>query len=204
MSSADSVTTWIDQLRAGNAAAAQQLWDRYFPRLVGLARKKLRGLPRRAVDEEDVALSAFESFFQGLDRGHFPRLADRDDLWALLVVITARKALDLRQREHRKKRGGGHVGGESVLDGLFGAEDGWAGIGQVVGGEPTPELAAQVAEEFQRLLALLPRAELRSVAVWKMEGHTNAEVAAELGCAESTVERRLKLIRALWKKAAPG
>jgi DNA-directed RNA polymerase specialized sigma24 family protein len=203
MSSADSVTTWIDQLRAGNAAAAQRLWDRYFPRLVGLARKKLRGLPRRAADEEDVALSAFESFCQGLDRGRFPQLADRDDLWALLVVITARKALDLRQRERRQKRGGGHVGGESVLDGLLGAEDGWAGIGQVVGGEPTPELAAQVAEEFQRLLALLPRAELRSVAVWKMEGHTNAEVAAELGCAESTVERRLKLIRALWKKAAP-
>ena len=203
MSSAASVTTWVEQLRAGNRAAAQHLWDRYFPRLVGLARQKLRGLPRRATDEEDVALSAFDSFCRGAEQGRFPRLEGRDDLWALLVVITAGKAIDLRQRETRQKRGGGRVSGESVLDDLLGNKDGAAGIGQVVGAEPTPELAARVAEEFQRLLAQLPGDELRTVALRRMEGYTNAEIAAELGCADATVERRLKLIRSLWKDAAP-
>ena len=204
MLSAGSVTTWIEQLGAGNRAAAQHLWERYFPRLVGLARQKLRGLPRRATDEEDVALSAFDSFCRGAERGRFPRLEGRDDLWALLVVVTARKAIDLRQRETRQKRGGGRVSGESVLDDLLGNKDGAAGIGQVVGAEPTPELAARVAEEFQRLLAQLPGDELRTVALRRMEGYTNAEIAAELGCADATVERRLKLIRSLWKKPATG
>src|SRR5262249_36398416 len=63
--------------------------------------------PRRAADEEDVALSALASFCRGAEQGRFPRLEDRDDLWALLVVIAARKAVDLRQREGRQKRGGG-------------------------------------------------------------------------------------------------
>jgi len=204
MSSAGSVTTWIEQLRAGDRAAAQRLWERYFPRLVGLARKRLQGLPRRAADEEDVALSALASFCRGAEQGRFPRLEDRDDLWALLVVITARKAIDLRQREGRQKRGAGRVGGESVLDELLGDADGAGGIGRVVGAEPTPEFAAQVAEEFQRLLALLPRDELRTVALRKMESYTNEEIAAELGCADATVERRLKLIRSVWKKSATG
>jgi DNA-directed RNA polymerase specialized sigma24 family protein len=204
MSSAASVTTWVEQLRAGNRAAAQRLWERYFPRLVGLARRKLQGLPRRAADEEDVALSALASFCRGAEQGRFPRLEDRDDLWALLVVITARKAIDLRQRETREKRGGGRVGGESVLDELLGDEDGAGGIGRVVGAEPTPEFAAQVAEGFRRLLALLPGDELRTVALRKMESYTNADIAVELGCADATVERRLKLIRSVWKKSAAG
>jgi DNA-directed RNA polymerase specialized sigma24 family protein len=199
-----SVTTWVGQLRAGNHAAAQQLWQRYFSRLVGLARGRLQGLRRGAKDEEDVALSAFDSFCRAAERGRFPRLEDRDDLWQVLMTITARKAADLRQKERRLKRGGGKVRGESALDGLLGPEDGGAGIEQVVGAEPTPELAAEVADEVQRLLGLLPNDEVRSVALAKLEGYTNAEVAGRLGCAEATVERRLGLIRSLWKESAPG
>jgi DNA-directed RNA polymerase specialized sigma24 family protein len=199
-----SVTAWIEQLRAGNRAAAQPLWERYFSRLVGLARSKLQGLRRGAADEEDVALSAFDSFCRAAEQGRFPQLGDRDNLWELLVVITVRKAIDLRQRETRQKRGGGKVAGESALDGPLGSEDGGAGIEQVVGAEPTPELAAQVADEVQRLLGMLPKEEVRSVAVLKLEGYTNAEVADRLGCALATVERRLNLIRSMWKGSAPG
>jgi hypothetical protein len=90
MTSEGSVTGCLGQLRAGDAAAAQQLWDRHDLRLVGPARKKLRGVARRAGDEEAVALSAFDSFFLGAERGRFLRLGNRQDLWGLLVVITAR------------------------------------------------------------------------------------------------------------------
>jgi RNA polymerase sigma factor (sigma-70 family) len=204
MSSDGSVTNWVGQLRTGDGAAAQRLWERYFRRLVGLARKRLQGLPRRAADEEDVALSAFDSFYRGVEQGRFPQLNDRHNLWELLVVITARKAIDLRQHETRKKRGGGQVRGESVLDGWPGAEDGGAAIEQVVGDEPSPELAAQLAEQVERLLGTLPGEQLRTVALMKLEGYTNAEVAARLGCAEVTVERRLGLIRNVWKKSAPA
>ena len=203
MASTGSVTTWVGQLRAGNRTAAQQLWERYFARLVGLARSKLQGLRRGAADEEDVALSAFDSFYRGVEQGRFPQLDDRNNLWDLLLVITVRKAFDLRQRETRKKRGGGKVAGESALDGLLQSEDGGAGIEQVVGAEPTPALAVQTTDAVERLLDMLPKEEVRSVAVMKLEGYTNAEIADQLGCAEATVQRRLSLIRSVWKEAAP-
>src|SRR4051794_29187265 len=87
-----SVSRWLGDLKAGDEAAVQPLWERYFARLVTLARARLRAGRRGAADEEDAALSAFNSFCTGVARGRFPRLADRDDLWRLLVVITARKA----------------------------------------------------------------------------------------------------------------
>src|SRR5260370_13955086 len=115
MSSDASVTGWIGQLKAGNHEAAQQLWNTYFQQLVRLARARLRGFPRRAVDEEDVALTAFDSFCRGAANGRFPKLSDRNELWHLLIVITARKVIDVRQHEKRQKRGGGDVRGESAF-----------------------------------------------------------------------------------------
>jgi DNA-directed RNA polymerase specialized sigma24 family protein len=193
-----SVTYWLQQLQAGDQTAAQELWNRYFERLVGLARSKLRGAPRRAADEEDVALSAFESFCRGAEQGRFPKLHDRDNLWGLLVVITERKACDLMLHERRQKRGGGDVRGESAFAGALDFGEGDAALEQLASRDPTPQLAAQVADECRRLLKLLGDATLRSVAVWKMEGYTNAEIAEKLDCAQVTVERKLQLIRTLW------
>ena len=69
----------------------------------------------------------------------------------------------------------------------------------VLGAEPTPELAAQVADECRRLLGLLRDESLRSVALWKMEGYTHEEIAAKLGCVRYTVDRKLKAIRHIWE-----
>src|SRR5205085_626675 len=159
----------------------------YFRRLVGLARKKLQDTRRGAADEEDVALSAFTSFCKGALAGRFPRLDDRNDLWRLLVTLTARKAFDQRRNEHCQKRGGGAVLGESAL--MSPGQDAGevAGLEQIVGQEPTPAFAAQVAEECQRLLNCLDSEELRSIALLKLEGDTTEQVAAKLGCAPSTV-----------------
>jgi DNA-directed RNA polymerase specialized sigma24 family protein len=200
MSSTGSVSHWITQLKAGDHAAAQPLWERYFQRLVVLARKKLRGQPRRAADEEDVALSAFTSLCRGAEQGRFPLLSDRHNLWQLLVVLTARKALDLIKHEQRQKRGGGAVLGESALDKLHKSSTAEVGLEQVLGPEPTPAFAAQLAEECQRLLGQLGDAQLGSIARWKMEGYTNDEIAGKLGCAPRTVERKLRIIRGLWEK----
>jgi DNA-directed RNA polymerase specialized sigma24 family protein len=200
METSRSVTYWLRQLEAGDPAAARPLWERYFTRLVRLARDKLRGARPRAADEEDVALSAFDSFCRGAAQGRFPRLDDRNNLWGVLFTLTARKAVDLLEHEGRQKRGGGRVGGESTLPA---SPDGGHGLDQVVGPEPTPAFAAQVAEECRRLLGKLDEPELRDVALWKMEGHTNAEIAHKLGCAEVTVARRLRLIRKTWEREAP-
>ena len=96
-----------------------------------------------------------------------------------------------------EKRGGGRVRGESVLQGPGGDNDG-RGIEQIIGDEPTAGFALQVSEESERLLGLLPDDSLRTLALLKMQGHTNDEVAEQLGCGKRTVERRLALIRKFW------
>src|SRR5262245_47716801 len=115
MSSEGSVTRWVTALKGGDSAAAQPLWERYYRQLVTLARRKLHSFQRRQADEEDVVQNAFHSFFKGVARGRFPQLHDRDNLWRLLVVITARKALDQIAHEHSKRQGGGTPQGQSRI-----------------------------------------------------------------------------------------
>ena len=112
----DSVTQWIDRIKTGDQRAAEQIWHRYFEKLVRYATKKLSGSPRRVADEEDVALSAFGSFYRNAAAGRFPILHDRDDLWKIMFTITERKALDQVKFHRRLKRGGGKVRGESAVD----------------------------------------------------------------------------------------
>jgi DNA-directed RNA polymerase specialized sigma24 family protein len=193
MSPDGSVSRWLVLLREGDPAAVQHLWQRYFLSLVQLARKRLRQAPRRAVDEEDVALSAFDSFCRRAEEGRFPRLEDRDDLWRLLAAITLRKASHALRDEGRQKRGGAARSPEA------GEEDQAELLERALSREPTPELAAQMTEEYERLLRLLGDEQLRQVAVWRMEGHTVEEIAAQAGCAPRSVKRKLRLIRTLWE-----
>jgi RNA polymerase sigma factor (sigma-70 family) len=184
-----SVTTWIGKLKSGDSVAAQQLWQRYYARLVRLARNKLSGTPRRAMDEEDVALSAFHSFCQAVDAGRFPVLYNRDDLWQILVMHTARKAVDQRRYQNRQKRSA------PVAD---------VAIEEIIGEEPGPEFAACVADELDRLMSLLDEDLLRSIALRKLEGYSNEEVAQQLDWSLRTVERKLAVIRAVWAEAIDG
>jgi RNA polymerase sigma factor (sigma-70 family) len=195
MNSETSVSCWIRELQGGNQAAAQQLWERYFQRLVRLAKQKLNHHVRRHADEEDVALSAFKSFFRGVEAGRYPQLADRDDLWRLLVTITAHKAIEVARHSQRQKRGGKTDYSARDNDGNI------IDLNKVIGEQPSPEFSAQVAEEFDRLLALLDDSSLQSVAVWKMEGYTSAEIAPRLRCTVRTVERKLRSIRQIWEEA---
>jgi len=199
MSTEGSVTHWLGAIKNGEAVAAQKLWEAYFRRLVALARQRLGNTPRRAADEEDVALRALNSFFEGIANGRFPQLNDRDDLWRLLVHITARKAIDQINHERRKRRRPDSVV-QVWADADLDDSEGEGGLAQIVGNEPTPEFAAQVTEEMERLLQSLSSPELRSVALWKMDGYSNAEIARKLDCVERSVERKLNLIRNRWSR----
>lgn len=195
-----SVTHWIGELKAGNEQALEPLWERYFHRLVGLASHRLGDIPRLPADGEDVALSAFNSFYQGLMRGHFPVLDDRNNLWRVLVTLTARKAARIVRDERAEKRGGGHVISEPSGD-LNSAFE-WRGFHQLISSEPTPEFAAMVGDECRRLLQQLPEAQQRDVALLKMEGYTSEEIATRLGCSLATIERKLKVIRTVWESCS--
>lgn len=188
MSSSNSVTTWICKLKEGNPDAAQQLWERYFARLVQLARARLSTTSTRVSDEEDVAISAFHSFCMAVKEERFPQLHNRDDLWQILVMHTARKVVTQQRHQSRLKRGGQvvHEHGDALL--------------QVIGNEPAPDFAAEVAEQFQFLLNLLDSEDLRLIALRRLEGFTNSDIAIELQLGESTVRRKIGLIRRCWEE----
>jgi RNA polymerase sigma factor (sigma-70 family) len=195
VSNGQSVTTWIGLLRGGDHEAAERLWERYFQRLVTFARGKLHGVSRRAADEEDVAISAFHSFCKAAER--FPRLNNRDDLWQILVMLTARKAYAERRQQQALKRG---ADADEPRTPVAEAVE----LDQIIGDEPTPEFAASVAEQFEALLARLPDAELRQIARLRLEEYTVEEIAARLGVADRTVRRKLLLIRSYWENEGPA
>jgi DNA-directed RNA polymerase specialized sigma24 family protein len=196
MDSQGDISRFVAELKAGQRDAARLLWERYYHRLLGLARAKLGGLPRRALsprDEEDVALSAFDSFCRGAEQGRFLRLEDRHDLWEVLVTITTRKAINLIVHEGRDRRDW-----RRIQDRPEGPDASGSILGTLIGKEPDPGFAAGVADEFERLLALLPDDELKQIALGKLEGYTNEEIREQLDLAPATVERRLRLIRKHW------
>ena len=203
MNASASVTCWIDQLKGGDREAAQRLWERYFGRLVLETRRWLRHTPRQAADEEDVALSAFDSVCRRAAQGRFPRLFDRDDLWQLLVVIAFRKTCNQIKHEKRRQPPGRRVVHASALA-AGPDEDEGALFADLIGRGPGPALAAQTAEECRRLLAALGDDELRRVALWKLEGYTTEEIAPRMddgkGRSEATVRRKLDLIRRRWEE----
>jgi DNA-directed RNA polymerase specialized sigma24 family protein len=194
-----SVTRWLGELKSGGDDSAQRLWERYFDRLVRLAKHKLRSTAAGGgvEDEEDAALSAFDSFCRGAARGRYSWLSDRDGLWRLLVVITVRKAVDQIQRRNAAKRGAARVVGESdLVDGD--GDSAAAGLDRFVGPGPSPELAALVAEEYRRLRSRLGDDSLRLVLDLSLEGYRREEIAERIGRTVKTVGRKLDVIRAVW------
>ena len=201
MTNSDSSTRrWLRCFQAGDSRAAQRLWEKFFDRLVRLANRHLHSRYRRAVDAEDVALSAFQAFCHGVAQGRYPQLEDPDDLWRFLVTITLNKVVRAMRDQNRIKRGGRM---RAVAD-EGNAEGEQAAVNELVGREPSPAFAAQVAEECDRLLHQLGDEELVQLALWKLEGFTNDEIAAKWGRALRTVERKLQLIRKIWNAHLPA
>lgn len=111
----NSVSICLNQLRDGDADAARDLWERYFSRVVAVARDKLRSSPQRTFDGEDVAVDVFDSICRGIRVGRYPNLDNREDLWRMLFVMTVNKSADRQRHELRQRRGGGLVRGDSVF-----------------------------------------------------------------------------------------
>lgn len=192
-SGSGSVTHFFSQLQTGEPAAAEALWERFFPRLVALARKTLAGRPQRVADADDAAQSAFASFCLRARAGEFA-IGDRNDLWNLLGVITVNKARIQARREAAEKRGGGRVVGEGELTRPDGSP------------LPLEEAAVLPPADFDcHCEELLNRLEpqLREIAVLRILGYRNREIATMLDCTERKVERKLNLIRLRWAAEWP-
>lgn len=201
LSEAQRFVAALDRVRAGDDEAIAELWNGYFQRLVRLAAKRLPGNLRRTGDEEDIALSAFNSFIAGIRRDQFPDLSGPDNLWGLLITLTGRKVNAHLRHHTRQKRGGGVVRGESVFmdpDEVSRSP----GIGGVSGEAMTADLGVELEEACNALLDQLPDAQLRQIAVMRMDGFLVDEIAERMGLSKRATERRLQLIRRTWTEAA--
>jgi DNA-directed RNA polymerase specialized sigma24 family protein len=202
MSQPDPLAEWIPGLKTGDREAARQLWERLWESFVRLARTQLRK-PRGVADEEDVANSAFDSFCRGAKEGKFAQLEDGGDLWGIMGMLIARKAADLLRREGAAKRGGGRVKDEAALAGGDPDAEG-SPLDNLAGKALPPDLLLELDEEYRRLLNTLADDQMRAIALLKMDGYKDREIASELGVSVATVRRRVDLIRRKWQQEGVG
>lgn len=188
----DSISGWLSQLHAGDAAAIQLLWDKFYKRLVAVADRFLTSLPPVHDDGDDVAASVFQSFWRGGKEGRFQNIKNLDEAWWFLFRMAWRKCVDRVRRDKAQKRGGGtHIvslNGEASQEFL-----------EIVSDEPGPEFLASFNEQYFRLLDILPDAATRKIAVLMLEGHAANEICERTGMLKPSVRRKMDLVRKVWK-----
>jgi RNA polymerase sigma factor (sigma-70 family) len=180
------VSNWIRGIRHDQRDAQRCLWEHCFPRVLRLAQNRLAGVGGMA-DAEDVAASVLDSLLQGARDGRFSLLHNRNDLWSLLFAITRQKAVSLRRRNRAKKR----------------RPMAWrVDLADVPTDEPGPEFETLFEDLVRDLFARLPSEDFRRLARLRLEGWTNLEIADQLDLSVRTVERKLQLIQAIWRRCS--
>jgi RNA polymerase sigma factor (sigma-70 family) len=198
-----SVTGLAQQLSAEDKRlrdeAARQIWERYSARLLDWVRRHLKARIRRREDESDVLQSMYKSFCRAQRDGKY-ELVSRDDVWAMLLTITARKVVNTVLRHtagvrdvRREENGPGGEEGDTSFPR-------WTPE-HLMKSQPTPEEEVCAREEVERILLSLPE-DLRQIVLWKLEGCTHPEIARKIKRTRRTVELKVQRIRE--KLAAEG
>lgn len=203
-----SVTECLERVKQGESFAQLQIFERYCSALTALANGRLhRG--HVVADAEDVVSQVFYDFLMGATEGRFRKLEDRRDLWQLLLALTRRRMISQRRYDCAQKRS--NPSAEPHLPTTMSADSAierasvrpHEGTMQqsVVDLQPNPALATQLQEEFVVRLQQLDGDKLRSIAVQKLAGYSNQEIADKMDCSLRSVERKLSLIRRRWRSA---
>ncbi len=192
----ESVTRWIDDLKAGDRDAATKIVDRYFLRVMQLVQRRLPPRVRRAGDEEDVALSALNSLVGRMEEGQFEGVVCRDELWRVLVTISRRKAATHIERETAQKRGAGNVRGDSIFGDDPAGEP--PGFERFAGNQVEPGAELELRETVERMVGFLQGLDdqaLLDIAIWKSLDMPDTWIAEQLDCSTKTVERKRRRLR---------
>ena len=182
----DSFDALVERLRAGDEAAARQVFQRFVGRLIGLARGRLEKVLAGKEDPEDVLQSVFLSFFVRARDGQVTA-DDWDDVWSLLAVITLRKC---GNRIAYYRAGRRDVGQEVRLRHAEDSSGGWEALVR----DPTPSEVAVLTETLEALLRDLDE-RAREMVMLYLQGYTMQEISTRVGWAQRTVRRTIELVR---------
>jgi RNA polymerase sigma-70 factor (ECF subfamily) len=179
----DSFADVMARLRAGDAAAAEQVFRRFTHRLIALARTHLDSRVRQKVDPEDVLQSVYKSFFLRCEQGKL-NLGGWDNLWALLTVITTRKCGRWAEKFYTRRR--------NVSAEVPAADE--AGVVELFSDDPSPAEAAMLSELVEQLLRDLGERD-GAILTLALQGYSGAEISEQLGRPRRTIYRVLDRIK---------
>ena len=193
----DPVTIWIEQVRQSDDEAIKHVWQHFADGLQEYARGKIHPKTRRVYDEQDAVQSMFLSLCQGLKADRYPDLQNRDNLWRLMLVMTGRKISKRHRFDRQLKRDNRRLLTDSYF--VQNSQDRNSPNLYPSAAEPTPELLAEFADTSSALIEALGTDNLKDVALLRIEGLDDCEIASRLQCSRSTVQRRLVMIRKIWE-----
>ena len=196
MSNPGSISILLEELRAGDEPAFEQLFNRFFDRLKSVARKRVSVRDRKVVDDEDLAVWAMNTFQRCVRDGMYPKIQNRRDIWKFLVSILERKSVDHIRRQHAEKRGGGDVRGESVFE----DQNQPRVIERVCMEKSNFEMMVDFMDVLDVIVDRLNDPVLGEVLAAKFAGHSTKEISRITGMSVSSVDRKLKLIRTIIAK----
>ncbi len=170
---------------------AAEIWNKYFERLLRFATTQMRGMPKIASDEEDITLSVLKSVCLSIRDGRISEIDEDTRLWKLLVVICKRKIANQYAYQRRGKR---DVSKSQSID------DDSALLHELQSKEILPDLFSEFNERLENLFGQLEKEPLKKIALLKIQGYTNEEIAHNMECSLSTIERKLRVIRSIWSR----
>jgi DNA-directed RNA polymerase specialized sigma24 family protein len=198
----DDLKLLLDGIQNQNNEAIEQFWKLHFNRLTALAKRKMNQVNKRVADEEDIAISAIHSFYNGLAQKRFHSINGNNELWKILATIVCRKISKQKRNISTKKRGGGLVRGESFF--IAGNNENDSNVHNSIGNNAksheNPQFEIEFLDTCEKLYNILDDETMKNVARLIMEGYSIDEIATELGYVRRTIERKLKIIREKWKK----
>ena len=172
-------------------SVSEKLWNKYFERLLRFATRQMRGMPKIASDEEDVTLSVLKSVCLNL-REQSNIQVDSSGIWCLLVLICKRKIANQYAYQLRGKRDASRSESLSQNPAL---------LEELQADEIQPQRLIEINESLESLFAALEKEPLKQIALAKVQGYTNQEIANQRNCSLSTVERKLRVIREIWSQS---
>ena len=106
------------------------------------------------------------------------------------------KSINQIRHQTALKRGGKNVRGDSLIGAIQGEDA--VGFDFFVSEEPTPEFLVEMQEQQQGLLDTLADPNHRSIAMLRLQGYSNSEIAESLAISVRSVERKISLIKKVW------